>query len=68
MGQKQKKEKIEGAAGLDRITREYREKWNQITAPRWKTGVRGVDIRNAQPPFGARYGLKSLNCIRYNES
>ena len=31
MGQKQKREKTEGATGLARITREQREKWNQMT-------------------------------------
>ena len=38
--QKQKKEKTEGAAGQDRITRKQIERWNQTTAARFQTGGR----------------------------
>ena len=42
MGQKQKKDKTEGATGLGRITtREQIEKWNQTRV-----------IRSVRPPFG----------------
>ena len=49
LGQKQKKEKTEGATGLDRITRKQVESWNQMTALRFRAGE---DIRTARPPFG----------------
>ena len=51
MGQKHKREKIEGATGLVRIIRAQVEKWNQMTALRFQTGGRG-DIRRARPAFG----------------
>ena len=38
MGQRQKKERTEGATGLGRITREQIEKWNQMTALRVQAG------------------------------
>ena len=40
MGQKQKREKTEGATGLSRITREQTEKWNQMTAVSFQTAGR----------------------------
>ena len=49
LGQKQKREKTEGATGLGRITREQIELWNQMTALGFQTGG---DIRNIRPPFG----------------
>ena len=38
MGQKQKKEKREGATGLGRKTREQIEKWHQMTALKFHRG------------------------------
>ena len=50
LGQKQKKEKTEGATVLGRITRGEIERWNQILAMIFQTGE-GGSIRNARPPF-----------------
>ena len=40
LDQKQKKETTEGATGLGRITRQQTERWNQMIALRFQTGVR----------------------------
>ena len=40
MGQKQKREKTEGATPAGRIMREQIEKWNQMITLRFQTGAR----------------------------
>ena len=48
MGQKLKRERIEGATGLGRIAREQMEKWNQMTALGFQTAGHQKRPRDSQ--------------------